>query len=266
MTSSLYWAPSPTKALGVAAVAAEVTGSFTLHWGDGTTVDGATAGTPLHHTYTGAGAYVAAAVQAGATVARVQVFVRPGLAPAITFAAAADNPNIIEATVGDEPAELVSRYRIAWGDGSAAQELVAEKGQVISHGFKAGTYTITVTDLRTRRVLREQQVVTDAEYDPDFTLAKGADANTARATLSRVLADPAKDVLLDWGDGEQTTLPAAKVGDHADHTYAAADTYLVQCVYTDGSTDGSAKTVTIPFATVATDAQKGGKTAGRQAR
>ncbi|KGI79389.1 hypothetical protein IL38_24140 [Actinopolyspora erythraea] len=243
---TIRWAPAAKTALGIVATPLGVTGEYRMHWGDGTHVDGAGQSPVARHVYPAAGSYTLTLVQNEAMVAQQQVHVRATLEPQVTLSPASDNPNIIDALFDDDPEELASRYELVWEDGATPVQLWAPKGTVTSHGYQAGTYTVTIRDLHTGRAKQEQITVQDPVYDPDFSLGKGGDVRTARAEITH-LETSGKDVLLDWGDGAQTTLPAAKVGDTANHAYTADDTYIVQCVYVDGSTDGSARTVTIPF-------------------
>ncbi|WP_367139618.1 hypothetical protein [Saccharothrix sp. HUAS TT1] len=248
----LLWVPAALRERGVVLALTGLTGSVDLDFGDGTDPVRTAAGAPpIPHTYTTAGrAYLATAWQDGDLVAEAQIVVRAGLAPAVTFATAADNPNIVEATVTADPADLVSRYEFTWGVDGPVETLYAPKGTVLRHGFHAGTHTITVRDLHTGRVSSTDVEVTDLQYDPDFDLSQGADVRTAQLTVTA--SAEAKELLIDWGDGEQSTIPApadgdTNVGQKRSHTYTRDDTYIVQLVYSDGSTDGSSKTVTIPF-------------------
>jgi hypothetical protein len=240
----IRWAPAALTERGVVAVVLNLTGAFTVHWGDGGTTDSTGGGGALRHTFSSPGPYTFTAKQGGGIVAKTHAFVRDGLKPAVTFAAASDNPNIVEATFNDDPAELVSSYEVTWATG-VVETFFAPKGTVRSHGYAAGTHTIVVRDLYTGRVSSTDVVVVDPTYDPDFSLAKGANATTALLTLTAVAT--AKDVLVDWGDGTQETIPAAKPDDKRTHPYAVAGTYIVQVLYADNSTDGSAHDVTIPF-------------------
>jgi hypothetical protein len=243
--AALKWRPSAIAKMGVVAIATGVTGPFDLAWGDGTITQG-TANVPVSHTYTNARAYTATVRQEGTIIAQAQVVVRDSLTPTVTFTAQASNPNFIDATFNDEPADVVSKYRILWEPGQS-EELFAPKGTKKTHGYPAGDHDVLVQDLFTGRVLRETITVKDKEYDPDFKVEKGSDTSTALLTLTRVLATPAKNVVIDWGDGDQTTIDAAAVDKTASHKYIDPDNYIIQCVYADGSTEGSARVVTIPF-------------------
>lgn len=242
---ALKVAASPVTERGVAALALNAPTVDAIDWGDGSRSP--YSGRGVFHTYASAKAYTVTALDGDTIVATAQVFVRDGLTPNVTFAADAGNPNMIIATFNDDPADLISRYEVTWAPG-AVEEVVAAKGTTKTHGFQAGDHTIVVRDMHSGRVLSEDITVKDKEYDPDFTLVKGADANTALLEITR-LVTAGKELLVDWGDYTQTTITAAdaKVGFKVSHPYAAADTYLVQLVYSDGSTEGSARVVTIPF-------------------
>lgn len=262
----VLWYPSPVTARGIVALPNNVAGACVLGWGDNTyteTSGGAPAST---HAYASGGAYKLTVYQdaadappelvldtvylphaperAMALIAEEQVSIRDGMAPTIAFAPDASNPNLIIATVNDQPARMVSEYEITWAAGEVETKYLPH-GTTARHGFKAGTHTVTVRDLHTRRALTQDLEVKDKEYDPDFTFAKGANTMTVEITLSKV--GTKKDVLIDWGDGDQTPMPAAEVGQKTSHPYLDANDYIVQCVYADGSTDGSARLVTVPF-------------------
>lgn len=230
-----------------------------IHFGDGTPAAAAGRGPvatrrPIRHAYTTPRAYtvtantavtdpVTGAVTEGPQAAAVQVYVRPGTAPAVQIAAADDNQQIIEATWNDEPAELISGYVVDHGDGESST-VVGAPGTVVSHGYRPGTYTIGVKDVQADRWLRTTVDVQAPQYDPEFAIT--GQGRAATATITR-LVTPAKAVLIDWGDGDQSTITGAAVGDAVSHDYTADDTYIVQCVYSDGSTDGSAQVVTVPL-------------------
>lgn len=247
-TSQVRWAPATLVERGIVAVAVNVTGTYILWWGEGDAhTDTAAGAGPVRHTYAKAGSYTVIAKQGTTTLATAQVFVRDGLAPVVTFAPASDNSNIVEATFGDDPADLISRYEITWAAG-AVETVVAPKGTVCSRGFQAGTHTIVIRDLHTGRSLSQDVEVKDKEYDPDFSVAKGADVNTALFTLTKVSGDGTQDVIIDFGDGATHTFTAAKPNDSISHTYARADSYIAQVAFTEGDTgNGGAKLITIPF-------------------
>lgn len=229
-------------------------GQVHLHFGDGTApvlVGREAPGSrrPVMHVYPAPGAYIVTARKLdGSLAASVQVFIRTGTIPQVTWSAAADNPNIIEFTFDDDPATLISQYHVDFGDGSQQTDLIAPNGTIHSHAYKAGTYTASVRDQQAMRGGRYTVTVNDPEYDPDFKIGQGGNRNTVVAEITRLVTS-GKDVLIDWGDGAQSTIPAseAAVGVKRDHVYDTADTYIIQCVYADGSTDGSARSVTIPW-------------------
>ena len=243
--AALRWVPKAIAELGVVAVPTNVVGEFTMDWGDSKRTDSSAGAPPVSHAYASAGAYTVTLTQGDAIVAKTQVVIRAGKGPAVTAAPAADNPNIIELTFADDPAEIASQYAITWNVGGVAEVVFAPKGTVLSHGYTAGDHVIVVRDLYTRRAVRLEVTVVDATFDPDFSATQGENTMTALVTLTAVAT--VKDVLVDWGDGQQSTVAAAEVGGKATHAYAANDTYIIQVVYADGSTDGSARTVTIPF-------------------
>lgn len=241
---------SAIRPLGVVAIALQVTDAYEMHWGDGT-YSGGSGSVPLNHTYPAASVYTITVRQGDTVVAQRRVNVRNTMKPVVTFAPNADNPNFIEATFDDDPADVVSQYRIRWEEGQE-ETLFAPKGTVRRHGFPAGTHEIFVQDLHTGRSMTESVEVTDPEYDPDFSLARGADTNTADLTITKLAT--VKEVLIDWGDGKQSTISAPAVGTKSSHTYTANNTYIIQLVYSDGSTDGSSRVVTIPFVEAASGA------------
>lgn len=224
--------------------------SGTLHWGDGTSIPYSWAERPVRHTYEAAGAYTVTLRGAdGAVIDAQRIFARTGEAPVVTFTADADNPNIIDATWGDEPADLTGQYDLDWDDGTEVQTVTAAHGRVVSHGLRAGDYTIRIYDRDARRWGRYPITVHDKQYDPEFELTR-LDERTVKLTVTR-LVTPGKDVLVDWGDGTQDTIGTAQVGSEVQHSWDFDDVYIVQCVYADGSTDGSADTVEIPWAEAA---------------
>lgn len=253
-TPFVAWRPAPTAQHAVVATAANLTGDFTIHWGDGSSADSAVGAAPVKHVYPGVGVYAVTVEQGGQRKTQAGVGIRDGLAPNITVAARDDNPNIIEVTFNDEPVAIVSHYHVQWVKDGPTETVVGVKGTRITHGYAAGTYEFTVADMLTRRHFRQQLTVVDKTYDPDFTIAQGANDMTVDLTVSA--AAEAKDLLIDWGGGSQATIPApgpggSNVGQKRSHTFASADTYIVQLVYSNGSTDGSARTVVIPFPAVA---------------
>lgn len=237
--------PAVITERGVVAMVLNAPTVDTIDWGDGTRSP--YSGAALVHTYPSAKAYSINALAGEALMASGQVYVRDGLAPNVTFAADTNNPNLIIATFNDEPEDLISKYEITWEPG-AVEEIVAVKGTTKSHGFRAGDHTIVIRDLHSGRVLSKDITVVDKEYDPDFTVVKGADVNTALLEVTK-LVTPGKELLIDWDDYTQTTVPdaSAAVGHQESHAYSEAGDYLVQLVYSDGSTEGSAQLVTIPF-------------------
>lgn len=246
--SVIKWAPASLVERGIVAILTGTAASAdTVDWGDGTT--STASGATLRHTFAEARAYTVTALQGTTAVARETVFVRDGLAAEVALAPASDNPNIVELTVNSEPADMVSRYSIQWTPDGQPELHYLPKGAVVSHGFAAGDHPVVVRDLHTGRALRETVTVTDPSFDPDFSIAKGADVMTAEITLSVV--GTVKEILVDWGDGEQTKIPTPAVGAKHSHTYAANDTYIIQVLYSDASTDGAARVVTIPFAAMA---------------
>lgn len=236
--------PAAVTERGVVAYVLNAPTVDTIDWGDGTRSVYSSAAAV--HAYASAKAYTVTALAGETVVASRQVYVRDGLAPNVTFAPDANNPNLIVATFGDDPEDLVSKYEVTWEAG-AVETLFAAKGTTRSHGFRAGTHTIVVRDLHTRRVLTEDIEVKDKTYDPDFDFAKGADTMTVEITLKNVKTK--KEIVLAWGDGDQTLVPASEAvdGTKKSHTFLDADSYIVQCVYKDGSTEGSADLVTVPF-------------------
>lgn len=240
----VLWTPAALVERGVVVLlSGDATGADTIDWGDGTRAPAS--GAALRHTYTDGRSYTVTALKGATVVGRETLHVRDGLKPAVTFAPAADNSNIVELTVNAEPADLISLYSVLWEPAGTAELKYLAKGDKLSHGFSAGDHPISVKDMHTGRALRETVTVVDPTYDPDFSVAKGADAMTAEVTLTTV--ETIKEILVDWGNGEQTNIPAPAVGTKVSHPYKANDTYIIQVVYADGSTDGSARAVTIPF-------------------
>lgn len=243
----IKWVASATVERGVVLVPLNITGTVELSFGDGTTPTTGASGIPVHHTYAAPGAYTVSARQGENVVARAQVFVRDGLTPAVTLSAGADNPLFWDLTVNADPESMISQFEVRWGDGSAPQIVAAPKGTKVSHGYQAGDYPVTVIDRHSGRWLTQDITVSAPTYDPDFTATKGADAMTVEITLTTV-GTPGKEVLVDFGDFSQEVITNGQVGAKVSHKYAAADSYLVQVVYSDGSTAGSSRLVTVPFA------------------
>lgn len=241
----IHWTSAALKELTVVAVVAGGTGSYTLHWGDGTSADVPAGSAPLAHTYPGPRTYAASLRQGTVEAASTQIWVRPDTSPQFSLAAPAGEHNIVELTIEADPQDMVGRYAIDWQDGGPVETLLAAKGTVVRHGYPAGEHTVAVTDLLTNRSGTKVVTVTDPAYDPDFVLRQGTDANTAELELT--VLGTAKPVLVDWGDGKQQTIDAPAVGTKVSHSYTEPAVYLVQGVYADGTGSGAVKAVTIPF-------------------
>lgn len=248
----IKWTPAALVPRAVIAVlGGAASAADTVDWGDGTRSPAT--GAAVRHTYPEPRAYAITALQGETPLARETVKVRDGLKPAIAFAPSTDNPNLIEATIASEPEDMISEYKVTWEAG-AVDRFYGPKGTVKVHGFQAGTHTVSYRDLHTGRSGATEVVVVDKEYDPDFSIGKGANVNTALLEVTK-LAVPGKELVIDWGDYIQSTVPAesAAVGFQVSHHYPDPGDFIVQLVYADGSTEGSARLITIPFPAVDSD-------------
>lgn len=246
MPASLIVRGGPDRS--VVAALADRDSAGTLHWGDGQSQPFGWWDRPARHRYARPGSYTVSLVdEAGTVMAAERIFARPGPGPAVVFTADAANPNIIDALWDDQPGDLVSRYDIDWGDSDRAEAVPAPAGHVITRAYPAGDYTVRVYDRDARRWAVYPLTVHDKTYDPGFTLAR-VNKRTAKATITS-LDRPGVGVLIDWGDGAQDTLADAAPGATTQHAYDFDDTYIVQCLYTDGVGAGAADTVTIPWPT-----------------
>ncbi|HLT10302.1 MAG TPA: cellulose binding domain-containing protein [Micromonosporaceae bacterium] len=218
-----------------------------IDWGDGTGRARLAPGHGAEHTYAVPGAVTITLFDLdGVERDRQVLFVRSGTGPAVAFNPGADNPNIIDITWSETERDLVSAYTVDYGDADPIEVVTAPYGHVKSRAYRAGDYTARLYDQQAMRWGRFEFTVHDPVYDPEFTLRQGDDRYTVIATLTR-LETPGKEVLIDWGDGLQDRLPAAQVGTEVSHVYGIDDYYIIQCGYADGSTDGSAQSVEIPW-------------------
>lgn len=224
----------------------EVTAQLTF--GDGTdpvSVNPATGF--VQHVYAQAGAYTVTLKSGTKVLAVDRVFTRSGDAPAVAWAPGSDNPNFIDFTWNDVPEDLVSTYDIVWGDGEPNAVVTAPSGFVKAHGYAAGDYTVKIFDRQARRWGQYDITVHDKTYNPDLTVAQGASRYEAVATISRI-ETPGKEVKVWWGDGLDPDIIAnAQLGDQVRHTYDFDDTYMVQIAYSDGTGEGGASFIEIPW-------------------
>lgn len=251
--NELLWVPGTRDALTVSA-AWHGQGDAELVWGDGARSQ-VRSGQPVEHTYPQAGAYRLTARPAGRASGRpdgqdqvvsCQVVVRDSTVPGVRLTPRHDNPNLYELAFAERERELISWYRVVWGDDSAPLEIAGSAGTSVTHAYRDGHYDVAVQDTGTRRWWRQSLTVAAPAQDPDIALAfpdPVGDPRRVRATLKT--AQPGKAAGLDWGDGSDPDELAAP-GDTADHTYAADGIYIVQGYYTDGSGDGAAWDLTVP--------------------
>lgn len=245
MTALKVWSTSEHE-VTVRLVNLEVTAQ--LSFGDGSdTVSVNPATGFLRHVYAQPGAYTLTLKGGAEVLATERIFARSGDAPAITWAAGADNPNFIDFTWAETPADLVSTYDVIWGDGAANATVTAPAGHVASHGYAAGDYTVKVYDQQARRWGRYDISVHDKVYDPNLTVEQGTGRYEAVATISAI-ASPGKEVKVWWGDGTDPDVVAnPQVGTQVRHIYDFDDTYMVQVGYADGTGEGGAVFINIPW-------------------
>ena len=241
--AELRWKPAALVAKQIIGYTLGITGAHTLWWGDGTSSPGT--GAPQRHSYHAAGDYMFTAKDdSGAVLAQVQVRIRDGLHPNVTFAQSTTEQDMVIATFNDDGA--ASDYEVTWGP-QDVENLLAPKGTQVKHPLQPGTHTIVVRDLQSGRALSAEVEMKPHEFDPDCTITKGADTQTAFLKLTKV-GVAGKKVLIDWGYNNKTTTIDGVVDGTASFTYpAGAETYLVEINYDDGSTSGPAYPVTIPF-------------------
>lgn len=224
-----------------------------LHWGDGTITRNVPAGRAMLHAYTAAGVYTVSAATGEAVQAAGQLMVRDDPTPNVAPGHAPDNPAFARLTF-NEPATapaggvLVSRYEVAWGDGSDPVQVTGTPGTYVERALPDGSYTVKVTDLATRRVARLPVTVTSPAPDPDFRLTyDSADASGMTVVAECRAKQAGKDALLDWDDDGDADVFTA-VGQTKSHVYSTAGARIVQAYYADGSTDGGAWDVEVPQA------------------
>lgn len=222
-----------------------------LHWGDGTITRNVPAGRAMLHAYTAAGVYTVSAATGEAVQAVGQLMVRDDPTPNVAPGHAPDNPAFVRLTF-NEPATapaggvLVSRYEVAWGDGSDPVQVTGTPGTFTERALPDGSYTVKVTDLATRRIARLPVSVTSPAADPDFRLTYDGTDTSGMTVVAECLAKQAgKDALLDWDDDGAADVFTA-VGQKASHRYGTAGPRIVQGYYADGSTDGGAWDVEVP--------------------
>lgn len=233
IAAQLLWAPAAATSLGIVAVAMGITGGYTLDWGDGARTEGAIGGVPNTHVYLDAGSYRVTALLDGAPVARAVVYVRRGTAPRVEFTADTDNPQVISATVLDDPEEIASLYSITW---SPEETPAAERlpwGSKRAFGFEPGSHDVHVQDHDTGRAGTTRLEVAALQRDPAATVARGAGELVLDLTITAL--GEAKDLLVDWGDWTREIVTAPAVGRVISHTYARPWLGVLQVMYADGS-------------------------------
>jgi len=239
--------PDPRTAHAIYAYLIGAAGSYTLDFGDGTRVATAPPSVP-RHVYAGPGAYTLTALGAsGAVLATTRLHVRDTLTPTVTITVRSDNLNLWDLVIDDAPDDLLSWYSVRWGNGESTS-LAGARPITASHGYRDGTYTVTVTDTFSRRVWRKTITVKAPDQDPNFTFDYPHPTTNPRLVRATCTAlQGGKTARLDWGVDGAPRPEFNATGQSADYTYAADGTYIVNAAYTDGSGDGAAWDVPVPM-------------------
>lgn len=237
----LYWDASALVERGVVVYLHETTAD-TIQWGDGTTSP--YNGVPVTHVYDRPHAYVVTAMSGDTAVTRLAVYVRAGIKPAIVVDESVPNTAVL--FVSGLPLEILHELRIDWGDGSSPQVGKWWTGQEIRHAYASGSYDITISDAVTGRIGRYPITVSGRLDDPVFTVTQRDQSLGVTISVSS-LSSPGKALVIDWGDFNTATIPAAQVGSTASHSYSGPGQVILQLAYADGSTDGSAQLISVPL-------------------
>jgi PKD repeat protein len=250
--------------------------SLTLDWGDGspawTQSYSATAArtfAPPAHEYAAAGAFTVRVTVTdddggvGTATASLVVNTPPSnLALSATTAVEGD-PTTLSGSFSDPDLTDSHTVAIVWGDGQSSSVTLAAHVLVFSvdHVYVAhGAYSasVTVSDPAGASVSGPAGITVLVRNQPpaDVKLAIGASVEGTAASLSGSFTDAdAADthtVVVDWGDGTQSTtvaLGAGVLSFSADHVYATAGTYNVSVTVTDSanaSTSGTTQATVSP--------------------
>jgi len=129
----------------------------------------------------------------------------------------------------------VTRYSIDFGDGDEAEYAL---GQVITHTYSEGTFTVGVTAIGINGLstLKEEQLVVSFIPPSNLVVVTENDLAISKKVNISATADFATVIEFYFGDvdGEQATLAAP--GDVVSHQYAEAGTYEIKVVAKNAAT------------------------------
>jgi len=215
------------------AIAARYTGFtavYDLHFGDGTRRENAQPGMFYMHTFDDPGSYTLTITHANAPtpIAHTPIWVRDNRRPNVEIADHPDGGPAQRLTfLADGPAWMISKGTIAWGDGTAAQDVVIREGDHVDHFYTAGDYTAVFEDSLTKRGVNLPVHAAVPAQDPVLTWEKDTTdptGMTVKATITSA-AEPARTLRIDWWDNsESPSVEDAKVGTAYAHAFPAGHT------------------------------------------
>jgi len=212
-------APGQTITATAGNLNAELT--YTLNWGDGTTVNLTTGSPTATHAYNLPGVFPVILSAPGVTPVQ-QVVTVTAPAPALTVAPSTVTTGVV---VTATAANLVSglTYSLDWGDGTAADTLTGSTNATKTHTYALpGVFPVI---LSTPGVTPISRTVTVTAPVPTLTVTDVVQ-NGQRALASAANLVPGLTYTLDWGDGTSVNLTGTTSVTNA-HTYAAPGVYTV---------------------------------------
>jgi hypothetical protein len=230
-------------------------GSYTLHWGDGTSTLATAPDRYYSHVYGQPGSYMLAIeLQTGGGVQQyTPLWVRSHVKPVAEIAA---HPELgaptMRLTFGQDGHDwMISQATVNWGDETEAETVRVGEGLFADHTYTPGTYTVTIADLLTKRTLSLEVDASVPPPDPTFEWSVAGDDPTRMTVLAKVTAaeEPERPIRIEWwDDSAEPFIDPVEVGTEYRHTFPAGHTGEQTFAY--GYRDGAflnAVDVTLPF-------------------